>query len=98
VTLTSAETAQKSQAKERLMDDRTRLESHLSSEVEEFVAAINQDSEWTLYGREGNVTFEVTDEIPPDRSVIVRRVSDGKLFAIHHSVTVTEVDSLSSSG
>ena len=81
----------------KVMPEHELLELHLASEAERFLCADNSahDSEWRLYeyddeGAHSTVYYEVTDEQPEDRSIILKRFDNGKEFVVHWTVTVTE--------
>jgi hypothetical protein len=81
----------------KLMPEAELLELHLAHEAELFLCADNSahDSEWRLYeyddeGAHQVVTYEVTDEAPPDGSIILKRWDSGKEFVVRYTVTVTE--------
>ncbi len=84
----------------RVMDDATHLQLHLETETEMFLCADNRsfDSEWNLYqleedGTSKKVTYVVTEEQPPDRSVILQRWDNGDRYRVRWSVSVEKVDS-----
>ena len=68
------------------------LQSRMVTIAEEALCAINNDSEHRVYGSQGG-TYIMLDEIPPDRSVILQRESDGKKFRVRWTVSVTEEES-----
>lgn len=75
------------------MDQATQLQLHIDAETEQFLCKVNDDSEWRLYGYEldgtrTTVTYEVTDEIPPDRAVILRNWDTGEEFEVRWTITV----------
>ena len=77
----------------RYMDESDQLQLEIEHQTEEFLCKLNDDSEWRLYGYEKDgtrkvVTYEVTDETPPDRSVILRNWDTEEEFVVTWSVSV----------
>lgn len=77
------------------MNEADALQLHIDQETEQFLCQVNDDSEWVLYGydKDGTrrtLTYEVTDETPPDRSVILRNWDTGEEFVVAWNVTVTK--------
>lgn len=75
------------------MDEATQLQLEIDYQTEQFLCKTADDSEWRLYGYEidgtrKTVTYEVTDETPPDRSVILRNWDTGEEFVITWSISV----------
>jgi hypothetical protein len=64
----------------------TLLESVMSAKVENALTS----SEHRVYENGVPITYEVTDEIQSDDSVILSRLSDGKEFVVSFTVTVEE--------
>ena len=71
------------------------LQLEVDRQTEEFLCKLNDDSEWRVYdyekdGTRKTVTYEVTDETPPDRSVILQNFDTGEQFVITWNVSVTK--------
>lgn len=71
------------------------LQLEVGRQTEEFLCKLNDDSEWRVYdyekdGTRKTVTYEVTDETPPDRSVILQNFDTGEQFVITWNVSVTK--------
>jgi hypothetical protein len=67
----------------------------LDRETEEFLCQVEHDSEWVIHNSYDDGTrqaevFEVTDETPPDRAVVLHRRSDGKEFLVRWTIDVVE--------
>lgn len=78
-----------------IMTEADALQLHIESETEQFLCQTDRDSEWRLYGYEKDGTrktrtYEVTEETPPDRSVILRNFDTDEEFVITWSVSVTK--------
>lgn len=79
----------------KIMDETEQLQLVVEQQTEEFLCKIDDDSEWRIYsyetdGTQKTVTFEVTDETPPDRSVILKNYDTGDEYVIVWNVTVTK--------
>ena len=71
------------------------LQLEVERQTEEFLCKLNDDSEWRIYdyetdGTQRVVTYEVTDETPPDRSVILKNYDTGEEYVIFWNVTVSK--------
>jgi hypothetical protein len=67
------------------------LENFMSRVAEDALAAINDDSEHTVWlGNGQKHRYIVCEEVPEDRSVILEREEDGKRFRVIWSVSVKE--------
>lgn len=67
------------------------LETHIERAVEDFVAKVDGSySPYRIYCGGNPERYDVTEETPSDRSVIVVRQSDGKKFKVHTQVFVEE--------
>lgn len=69
------------------------LQLEVDRQTEEFLCKLSDDSEWRVYdyetdGTRKTVTYEVTDETPPDRSVILKNYDTGEEYVIVWNVTV----------
>jgi hypothetical protein len=77
------------------MEEVDQLQLVVDTETEQFLCKLNDDSEWRLYDYEVDgtarvVTYEVTDETPPDRSVILKNWDTGDEFVITWNVSVSK--------
>jgi hypothetical protein len=79
----------------KYLDETAHLQLIIEEATEGFLCQMNNDSEWRRYdyekdGTQKVVTYEVTDETPPDRSVIIKNYDTGDEFVITWNVTVTK--------
>ena len=81
----------------RVIDVATQLEMHLHHETELFLCGDNRsfDSEWRIHeyekdGTQKTVTYEVTEETPPDHSIILKNYDTGDEYVVAFTVTVTK--------
>lgn len=77
------------------MDEATQLQLHIEHETEQFLCQTDRDAEWRLYDYETDgtarvVTYEVTEETPPDRSVVIKNWDSGDEFVITWNISVSK--------
>lgn len=80
------------------MDEVDQLNLIVEEATEHFLCKLDHDSEWRRYdyetdGTQTVVTYEVTEETPADRSVILRRFDTGDEFVIEWNVRVVKRES-----